>query len=138
MSRLLENGKARTAMRIADKLLGGNGERFENLGATYSERSQGELQSLQAVGRNSHKSASAQATANMAEQNMKQRQYENTPQGQNQKLYDQMKVDNLKKTAAFKKRCVTNPSFASSEEGQKIQKDLIILFKTGLRKILHF
>ncbi len=130
MSRLLENGKARTAMRIADKLLGGNGERFENLGATYSERSQGELQSLKSVGRNSHKSTAAQATANTAEQNMKQRQYENTSQGQNQKMYDQMMVDNLKKTADYKKRCASNPSFASSKEGQKIQNDLISEKKT--------
>lgn len=119
MAKLLENGKARTAMRIATF-----GRAGKNYGSTYAERTDSELQTLKAVGRNSHKAASAKTMADTAAQNMAQRKYDDTPQGKNQQLYDQMMVDNLKKSAAYKQRCVTDPSFSKSEAGMKMDKEL--------------
>lgn len=119
MAKLLENGKARTAMRIATL-----GRAGKNYASTYAERTDSELQTLKSVGRNSHKLTSAKTMADTAAQNMDQRKYDDTPQGNNQKLYDQMMVDNLKKSVDYRQRCVTEPSFSKSEAGMKMQEEL--------------
>lgn len=133
---LLENGKARKAMRFIDKALGGTGESFKNYGDTYTERSKEQIQSLKTVGRNSHKSSAAQAQADTAAKNMAQRQYDNTPQGQTQKTYDGMLTENLQKSADYKKKCASDINFADSAEGKKMSQELAKerLTLDGIRK----
>ena len=144
MASLLKNGKARTAMhnlerirnatvgRLADKsnnkfiknTFGRKQNHFENMASSYQERSESDLQTLKSVGRNSHKSDNSKSMANTASKNMAKRQYDNTPQGQNQKAYDQLMVDNLNKSAAYREKCNQDVGFASSAAGRQMSKDL--------------
>ena len=119
MAKLLENGKARTALRLATLGLAG-----KNYGSSYTERSSAELQDLKSVGRNSFKSRDTKSMADTAEKNMAKRKYDNTPQGQNQKAYDQMTVDNLKKSAEYREKCRKDVNFASSDAGRQMSKEL--------------
>lgn len=129
MSSLLKNGRARTAMRMGEQLknvvTGKKSNRFENFSETYTHRDKDKLQSLKTVGRNSRKVNNATSAADIASRNMAKRQYANTPEGQNQRLYDQMTVDTLKKEQQYREKCNKDLTYANSEEGRKMRAELV-------------
>lgn len=138
MSHLLKNSKARKAMRLGERfknfVTGTDTKKFESMSDTYVHRDKDQLQNLKSVGRNAKKGNNAESLADIASKNMAKRQYDNTPQGQNQRLYDQMTIDTLKKEAQYRDRCVKDSSYANSEAGKK-EREMLIGDKKGLRDI---
>lgn len=146
LHKLLENSKTRTALRVGEKLKnntvgriwsGAKSDRMQDFGVTYQQRSQAELQKLASVPtgkgdgttstvqRNFTKSARANAAVAQVQNNVNRRTYDNTPQGQNQRAYDQMTLDTMKKEAAYRDKVAQTAGYGNSTQGLKDQQELI-------------
>ena len=146
LQKLLENGKTRTALRAGEKLKNNTigriwsstkSNRMQDFSVTYQKRSQAELQKLAAVPtgkgngttatdqRNFTKAARANAAVTKVQNNVNRRTYANTTQGQNQRAYDQMTLDTMKKEAAYRNKVAQTAGYVNSPQGLRDQQDLI-------------